>query len=274
MLLGLLLSAGACHALEQEDGALGIDGQGGAVWLNLEPGLDFGEFRLSGDEAKITALRIDPEHFDFVLGASSKDGGPARTLGDWAGELGLSGAINSGMYLPDGSTSLGYLRDGDHVNNPRQPQLLGAFFVAGPLEENLPRAAILERDQPDLGSLLGKYRLVIQNYRIINGQRRILWSPGGPHYSISSVAQDGAGRILFLHSRKPVEAYAFAQQLLHLPLDIRAVMYVEGGAQAGLLVSGGNLKRELSGPHAPSFLVTGNLKARLPNILGARRRAP
>ena len=86
------------------------------------------------------------------------------------------------------------------------------------------------------------------------------------------MAQDGAGRILFLHSRAPVEAYAFAQQLLHLPLDVRTVMYVEGGAQAGLLVRSHSLRRDMGGLHAPSLLVTGNLKALLPNVLGVRRK--
>ena len=49
-------------------------------------------------------------------------------------------------------------------------------------------------------------------------------------------------------------------------------MYVEGGAQAGLLVRSASLRRELAGRHAVSFLVTGNLKATLPNVLGARRK--
>lgn len=118
------------------------------------------------------------------------------------------------------------------------------------------------------------YNLVIQNYRMINAERRILWSPGGPLYSISAVAQDGEGQILFLHCREPVEAYSFAQQLLHLPLNVRTVMYVEGGAQAGMLVRSASLKRELAGRSAADFLVTGNIKAMLPNVLGVRRKQP
>ena len=55
-------------------------------------------------------------------------------------------------------------------------------------------------------------------------------------------------------------------------LGVRTVMYVEGGAQAGLLVRTDKLSREISGAHAPSLLITGNLKAPLPNILGARRQ--
>lgn len=213
--------------------SLGLDEKGRAQWLELEPGLDFGEFRLDPEEAKITALRIDPDRFDFLLGSSSRMDGKTRTLGQWARDIDLAAAINASMYLPDGSTSTGYMRHGEHVNNPRIAGRFGAFFVAGPKRVGLPRAAIIDRDMPDWRKILEDYDLVVQNYRMINSKRRILWSPGGPLYSISAVAQDGKGRILFLHSRSPVEAYSFAQQLLHLPLDVRTVMYVEGGPRRG-----------------------------------------
>lgn len=250
----------------------GIDAQGTPQWLALEPGLDFGEFRFEGGDFRLTALRIDPEKFNFQLCASSEDGNGPRSLAVWGEERDLAGAINASMYREDGSTSTGYMRAGEHINNPRLAERFGAFFVAGPRNGELPKAAIIDRDLPNWQENIANYDLVIQNYRMINADRRILWSPGGPLYSISAVAQDGTGKILFLHSRTPVEAYAFAQQLLHLPLDVRTVMYVEGGAQAGLLVRSQALRRELGGAHAPSFLVTGNLKALLPNVLGVRRK--
>ena len=254
-------------------GQRGVDREGRAAWTVLEPGLAFGEFQLNDSEARLTALRIDPARFDFLLCTSSQDGGPARSLSDWGEQYDLTAAINASMYLPDGSTSTGYMRQGGHLNNKRLVQRFGAFFVAGPDSPDLPPAAILDRDNPDWRQRIDHYALVVQNYRMINAERRILWAPGGPLYSISAVAQDGGGQILFLHCRAPMEAYAFAQQLLHLPLDVRTVMYVEGGAQAGLLVRSASLRRELAGSHAPSFLVTGNLKAVLPNVLGARRKA-
>lgn len=256
-----------------EPGQKGIDPKGRAAWSELEPGLSFGEFQLNESETRLSALRIDPGRFDFVLCAASRDGRPARALSEWAEQYDLAAAINASMYLPDGSTSTGYMRHAEHVNNKRLARRFGAFFVAGPDDARLPAAAIVDRDEPEWRQRIDRYSLVIQNYRMINAERRILWSPGGPLYSISAVAQDGDGHILFLHCREPVEAYAFAQQLLHLPLNVRTVMYVEGGAQAGLLVRSASLKRELAGRSAADFLVTGNLKALLPNVLGVRRKA-
>lgn len=243
-------------------------------WRELEPGLEFAEFKLVDSDSRLTVLRIDPERFDFPLCAASEDGKGPRTLNEWANEKNLVAAINASMFLPDNRTSTGYMRTGEHLNNSRIVNRFGAFFVAGPKKEGLPRAGIIDRDDPQWREKLDDYETVIQNYRMTNAQRRILWSPGGPHYSISAVAQDGAGRILFLHSRLPIEAYSFVQQILHLPLDVRTIMYVEGGGQAGLMVQSGGLRRELTGPHPPSLLVTGNLKAALPNVLGVRARAP
>lgn len=250
----------------------GVDEQGKPDWRQLEAGLDFGQFRLNDSEALLTALRIDPTHFNFVLCARSQDGGPLRSLNQWAEQYNLSAAINASMYLPDGITSTGYMKQDDHFNNKRVVQRFGAFFVAGPASPELPGAAIVDRDDPQWEQHIGQYRLVIQNYRMTSADRRILWSPGGPHYSISAVAQDGEGRILFLHCRQPVEAYAFAQQLLHLPLNIRTVMYVEGGGQAGLLVRSAHWRHELAGLSAAGLLVTGDMRALLPNVLGAVRR--
>ena len=251
----------------------GIDDQGKPDWRQLEPGLDFGQFRLNDNEALLTALRIDPAYFNFILCARSLDGGPLRSLNQWAEQYDLSAAINASMYLPDGSTSTGYMKQDDHFNNRRVVQRFGAFFVAGPNQPSLPGAAIVDRDDPQWEQRIAQYRLVIQNYRMTSADRRILWSPGGPHYSISAVAQDGDGRILFLHCRQPVEAYAFAQQLLHLPLNVRTVMYVEGGGQAGLLVRSAHWQHELAGISPAGFLVTGDLRALLPNVLGAVRIA-
>ncbi|MDR2745007.1 MAG: phosphodiester glycosidase family protein [Desulfovibrio sp.] len=241
-------------------------------WTNLEPGLDFGEFQIREGKAHIVAVRLDPVYFDFVLCSRSEDGRASRFLHDWGEQYDLTAAVNASMYLPDGYTSTGYMRQGKHINNGRISRRFGGFFVAGPNAADLPGAGIIEQDNPDWRQIIDHYTLVIQNYRMISADRRILWAPGGPLYSISAVAEDGRGHVLFLHCREPIEAYAFAQQLLHLPLDVRTVMYVEGGGQAGFLLRSAALTRELRGKSAADYLVTGNIAAMLPNVLGARKK--
>ena len=278
-----VLPAAATHSLPltEEAPAAAGDAEADAAlpeaprWNALEEGLEYAEFSLqseAGQQASLTVLRIDPELFDFRLYASAAHKHPALTLGQWADSHDLVATINASMYLPDGVTSTGYMRQDDYINNKRLVRRFGAFFVAGPRQEGLPRADILTREDPQWQELLEQYRLVIQNYRMINDERRILWSPGGPLYAISAVAEDGTGKILFLHCREPLEAYSFAHALLHLPLDVRTVMYVEGGMQAGLVIRSPGLHQELRGRHLADFWVTGNVRAQLPNVLGIRRR--
>lgn len=242
-------------------------------WKTLEPGLDYAEFdREDGTGATLVVLRFNPKYFHFSLHTISEEGPPAKTLRQWADTHNLVAAINASMYLPDGSTSTGYMRQGQHVNNGRTVNRFGAFFVANPDDPTLPLAALLDRDTDNWQALLSRYAVVVQNYRMINSQRRILWSPGGPLYSISAVGQDAQGNILFIHCREPIEAYSFASLLLHLPLNVRTVMYVEGGAQAGLALRSGLYSRIWGGRHMADFLVTGNVNAALPNVLGVKRR--
>ena len=242
-------------------------------WKALEPGLYYAEFD-RGDESgsAVVILRFDPMLFTFSLHMVSEEGQPPRTLRQWADKHNLVAAINASMYLPDGRTSTGYMRHGEHVNNRRVVGRFGAFFVAGPDTTVLPSAALLDRETEDWQERLSHYSVVVQNYRMINSQRRILWSPGGPLYSISAVGQDGEGNILFIHCREPIEAYSFASLLLHLPIDVRTVMYVEGGAQAGLALRTSLYSRVWEGRHMADFLITGKVNATLPNILGVTRR--
>ena len=263
----------ADHDHSSEKQAHGVNQRGEAAWLPLGAGLDFGEFRLDGQNAKVTILKIDPDYYDFVLYNSSNDGSEPRTLEKWADEKDLVAVINASMYLPDNGISTGYMRSGLHVNNGRIVKAFGGFFLAGPRERGLPYAEILDREDPHYPARLDKYETVIQNYRLTNAKRHILWPPGGNPYAISAIGQDGSGNILFIHSQTPVDVYGFAQHLLHLPLDIRSILYAEGGAQAGFLLRSPHLSRDLAGPHAPSFLATGNMKARLPNVLGIRARS-
>lgn len=256
-------------------------------WRQLEPGLEYREFPFiatryempSGEEhpprATLRVVRIDPARFEFVLCAAS-DGGVPLPLGRWADHAQLVAAINASMYLPDGRTSTGYLRDGGHVNNARHGGRLGAYFLAGPdglaRAAGAPRAAVEDGTRVNMDVLEGHYRLVAQNFRMISADRRIVWAADSRPVAIAAVAQTGDGHILFLHCRQPVEPYVLAQRLLNLPLDVRTVMYVEGGAQAGLLLRSGGLLMELYGRSAAAILLGEPPAPSLPNVLGIRRR--
>ena len=52
----------------------------------------------------------------------------------------------------------------------------------------------------------------------------------------SAVGRDGTGAILFILCREPITGVDFGALLLALPIDVRVVMYTEGGSLAGLFL--------------------------------------
>ncbi|MFV0349983.1 MAG: phosphodiester glycosidase family protein [Halodesulfovibrio sp.] len=277
-------------------------------WTELEPGLDMATFSVSipsasGDEFiqkdALTVLRIRPDKYEFVLLTSSEKG-IQLTPAQWAEHNGLTAVINASMYLPDNRTSTGYLRNGDHINNGYVNKRFGSFFVASPMEgvadnatnstrqndsaatalqtnstalpSPLPLAAILDRQADDWERLIKHYRIVVQNFRMINAAKLPLWPEDGDAFSIAAVAMDSEQDILFIHCRPPLTVRQLTDSLLELPLGIVRAMYVEGGPQASLHVRTGTMRKTWSGRHASDFWSGAQTEWMLPNVLGIRRR--
>ena len=217
-------------------------------------------------------LRIDPAYFDFTVETASSEK-QSLPLEAWATRKGLIAATNASMYLPDGVTSTGYLRTGETVNNGRVVSKFGAFFVAGPDSPDLPGADLLDRSTDDWENLLPHYSMVVQNYRMISADKRLLWKPGGPKHSISAVGRDGTGAILFILCREPITGVDFGALLLALPIDVRVVMYTEGGSLAGLFLRTPVRSQIWLGRSLPEFWASGSQGAPLPNVIGVRRKS-
>jgi len=263
----------ACLCCLLLTGAAG--GDTAPVWQELEVGLHFASFAPSQAESatSIDIVRIDPALFSFSLHSVSEEGPAPRSLPGWAEREDLVLAINASMYLPDYVTSTGYLRYGTHVNNPKIHSKFGAFFVAEPDLPDLPQAAVLDRERDPWEERIPRYMLVVQNYRLIDTDGKVLWLPGGPEHSIAAVGQDRQGHILFIHCRIPMTGEAFAAALLRMPIDLRSLMYVEGGSQAAMLVRCPKLRRLWIGQSSAVFWHSSENGAVLPNVLGVRRRA-
>ncbi len=240
-------------------------------WQLVEKGLEYAYFPLANQgDAKLVVVRINPKYFDFVLHSIGKDASYPKTLDQWATEKKLVAVINASMYLP-GGRSTGYMRDGDYINNDHIAKKFGAFFVANRQKNKGPSAKIVEKNAQQTPHFLQNYDLIIQNYRLISSERKILWSAGGQKHSIAAVGEDAQGRILFMHCRNPIDAHTFATFVLRLPLDVRTVMYVEGGAQAGMVLRQGDTNTFWGGRHPADFFL-GNVAVALPNVLGVQRR--
>jgi uncharacterized protein YigE (DUF2233 family) len=220
-------------------------------------------------------VRIDPARYKFTLHMASEDP-PARSLVQWAARHELCAAINAGMYLPDRTTSTGYMRGANHINNKRIGGKLGAFFVANPRSDlpqkeqlDLPPVDIIERGDPEWEDRLARYSLVVQNYRLISREGRILWPEGGAEHSIAAIARDREGRIIFILCDRPLSPTRFATYLRRLPLSLGTVMYVEGGGQAGIVLRERTTYTVWMGRQS-ILQIMGHPDAPLPNIIGVQ----
>ena len=264
------------------------EGVSGIAWTILAAGLDLAEIPLAvhgaqtakpeagGEPAaeaqgqsSVLALRIDPAGYEFTLHMASEEQAQL-TMPALAKQHGLVAAVNASMYLPDNKTSTGYLRSATHINNPRIAEKFGAFFVAGPRKPGLPPARLVDRGAENWQQALDDYALVLQNYRLSNAQGKALWAPEAPAHSIAALSQDSSGHILFLLCSRPLPPVVFTAAVLRLPLRIRAMMYLEGGPQAALLVRAGSADGVWTGRRG---IWSGNPDAGLPNVLGVRPRA-
>ncbi len=243
-------------------------------WQRLEAGLEYVSLPLQKNlHAQLEVLRFSPKYFDFVLHSISENNAAPQTLRNWAEKNNLVAAINASMYLPDGRTSTGYMRSHEYENNKRIAKAFGVFFLAQPKDTkaNIPTATLLEKNTKNFEKILQQYHIAVQNYRLISAKRNILWSANGQKHSIAAVGMDTQGNILFLHCREPIEPSVFASELLRLPLQLGPVMYVEGGAQAGMVLRHEQKEFFWGGRH-PADIFMGTVGVALPNILGVVRK--
>ncbi len=276
----LLLTLPAMLRAEDSEPALTPAGEE-ILWRSPEKGLDMAKLAYSenkeGEFSRrlvIRVLRFDTEQYDFCLFSSRWEGQSVPTMREWAASKTLTAAINASMYLKDGQTSTGYMRSGERTNNGRIVSRYGAFFVAGPRESGLPRAAVLDRSVDDWQNLLPKYDVVVQNFRLMGPDGLQIWPERGPEHAIAAIAEDMNGRILFLHCSDPASVHDFVEALnAHKDLNLNSAMYVEGGSEASLLLSLPGEFHLWNGMSPASYMFSSRGDAiPLPNVLGVVRR--
>jgi hypothetical protein len=184
----------------------------------------------------ITLVRIDPQHYRFRLLTASEHG--ARPAPEWVREFNLAGVINASMFLDTDRRSTGLMVDGERVYQGRVHGGFGAFLAWGPLDSSLPSVTMFGRGCSgfDLDAIRKSYRVVIQNYRMLDCQRRAIAWKDPKVYSVAAVGVDLDGWMVFIHSRTPYRMAEFNKMIADPELRLAGVMYVEGGPEASLYV--------------------------------------
>jgi len=248
------------------------------TWRSLEPGLDLAAIKApvksSHGDSTITVVRIDPRRFRFKLISAKELKTGNRPASGWAKRFGLLAAVNAGMFLQDHKTSVGFMRNGAHVNNPRMAREMNLVLAFNPRAAGLPPVRIIDLKLDDFGSLKGKYGTLIQSLRMIDGRGRNRWGVAQKKWSVVTIATTRAGKVLFVHARSPYRMRVFGDMILKLPLDVRAMIYLEGGPEATLYLNAGGVAFEKVGSYETGFRPDDTNKEAwaLPNVVGVVRR--
>ena len=224
------------------------------LWKRVDEGLFVGEFdppqKQAGRESKITVVKIDPKSYSFKLLCASELGKLRRPPKAWCQDYNLISAINAGMYQKDGITNVGYMKNFDHLNNPRIANTYKAVLAFNRVESAIPPIRIIDLGCEDFQTLRDRYQTLIQGIRMISCQQENVWSQQDKAFGMAVLGIDKGGNVLFILSEAPHSGYDFINILLSLPLSIYNAMYLEGGREANLYFSAKNLQFERMGRHA------------------------
>jgi len=249
-----------------------------SMWRELEPGLELGEFvspvKAKSGDSTIRIVRVAPETWDLVLLNTSAPGeGDLHTTAEWCELHDCVAAVNASMYQTDRRRSVSLMRTRDHVNNSYVSKD-NTVLAFDRLDDGVPPVQIIDRTCQDFDAVSKRYGTLVQSIRMVSCRGNNVWEQQKRRYSTAAVAMDKSGRFLMIHSRSPYTTHDFIEILLGLPLDLRNVMYVEGGPESQLYVNAGGERHEFVGSFESGFLES-ELNRRawpIPNVVAIRAR--
>jgi exopolysaccharide biosynthesis protein len=215
------------------------------IWKKIDEGLYLAEI----DPEKITLIKIDPKFYSFKLLCASELGNMRMTIKKWGQKYNLISAINAGMFQADGFKSVGYMKNFNHLNNPRLNTKHKAVLAFNPIDETVPEIQIIDLTCQEFETLKFKYNTLIQGIRMISCRQENVWSKQNKRWSISALGIDKDRNALFIFSESPYSVHDFINFLLSLPISIYNAMYLEGGPEATLYFNKNGIEFEKIGTY-------------------------
>jgi hypothetical protein len=243
------------------------------LWQKADEGLYVADFQSPqksyGKDLCITIVRINPRYYSFKLLSAKELDLANMPVRNWCKKFGLIAGVNAGMYLTDYQTNVGYMKNFKHVNNPRINSKYKSVFAFNPINPAKPPARIYDIEEQNMNSLIENYNSVIQNLRLIKRPGRNMWSKQNQRWSEVALGEDKQGNILFIFCPSAYSMYELNHILLRLPIDLVCAQHLEGGVEASLYLSAGDIKIDKVGGFNE---IAGNKVAwSTPNVLGIVR---
>lgn len=257
-----------------------VPGSAASVWTEIDTGLCYAEFAIKDSTAatgdKITVVKIDPRRYSLRLLCASERSEENMPLPQWVRKYGLIGGVNAGMYLTDYTTNVGYMKNRDHLNNPRINPKYSSIAAFDPVDAAGPPFRIFDTDVADVRNVILSYNTVVQNLRLVKRPGINRWKPQPGKWSEVALGEDRSGNALLIFSRFPFSMYELNRRLLALPIGLVAAQHLEGGHEASLYLDHNGIRLEMVGSYATGFIENDGNRAfrKIPNVIGFTRRTP
>lgn len=250
-------------------------------WLELANGMLYCEIDAPEksilNDSKLSILKIDPSTYDFQLLTSTEFGQKARTAPSWAKEFGMEVIVNTGMYgFTKGQPNKGYLKNFEHLNNPRISGYYNAMMVLHPIDSTKPPFEIIDLTCTSWDSIKDRYHSFCQGMRMLDCNGNPMAFEKNPTQSCSMVliSTDTNGNIYFLFSRSPYTHQTMIKFLMGLPFNLRQTVYLEGGPESSLYINIGKETISKFGSYISKTWANDDNDHfwEIPNVIGIRKK--
>ena len=241
------------------------------LWKRIDDGLSLSEF----NSPKLTLVKIDPKYYSFKLLCASENKKLRMTAKQWCQKHNFISAINAGMFQTDGITNVGYMKNFNHINNPRLNSSYKAVLAFNPVDATVPEIQIIDLKCHDFERLRDKYQTLIQGIRMTSCRRENVWEKQDKMWSIAAFGMDKSGNGLFILTESRYSVHDFTNILLLLPFSLYNAMYLEGGPEATLYFSAIGVEFEKIGSYETGLNEKDfpRIPHPIPNVIGIVKKS-
>lgn len=231
------------------------------------------EFKSTKGNERLSFLKINPKKFKFKLISYKRDGDKQSTkkeqdtfpenikLRKYLKKFSYLAVINSSMFLKDYSTSVGYMRDFNFINNPIHNQKYSGALVFNPKLATLPAVDVIDKvENPKWLDDIKNYETVIENFRTIVAGKNI-WKPSSKkftHMFQLAIGKDGDVYFIGFESEIGRTIAGFNDLILAQKFAIEDAVYLDGGPHGILQVETAKHKEEFGAAFkvfSPNFIL-------------------
>ena len=248
-------------------------------WQNLAKGAEYMEMKAPKkseiNDSRISILKINPKEFELEMyAATAEEDNKPKSASEWAEKYNLNVVVNAGMYdLAKKMLSKGYLKAGEHLNNPNLYPNYNAMIAFNPKDSLKWKFTVLDLKCENWENVKNDYHCYAQGLRMIDcNSQPLTWNKKNQSCSMLITALDAPGNIYFIFSRSPYTHNEMIEFILDFPFKLNNAIYMEGGPQTSLYIHFGDRKIEKIGSYV-SETYPNDLNDHfwaLPNVIGFR----